>query len=274
MSTVLITTDFSAPSRHALDYACLLLRNKDISLDLLHIFEIPVGYTTDGMALAAIGDATGRAEERMQDELERIRAAYPGISIAGRVITGSFLETLRQEAKLTGAPFIVLGTAGFTDLYLGDDDPLNALRTIPAPVLFIPHGVPLKPIRNIAYASNYASAGPQIPVRDIMDWIGLMDANLQVVHTDPNPYGTDVQQMVGENWLKKHLAPLMPAFHWIRDTDVIHGLSGFIASNNIDCVLVVPRKYGIWQSLFHQSRTKALARLNKIPVIAFHSNEE
>jgi len=273
MPTVLITTDFSAASRHALDYACALLHDKPVTLDLLHVFTIPVTYTTDGVAIVAMGNAIEQAGNLMQDEVERVRHAYPGIRIEGRVIAGSFLETLQQEARLTHALFMILGTAGFGDIYLGDADPLEALRSIPVPVLFIPLGAAFHPIRNIAFACNYAHTGPETPVQGIVDWVRFMDAALDVVHTDAEPQGFNEQQATGEQWLKARLSLLNPRYHWIQDADVIRGLSSFLSSGGFDCLMVVPRRYGIWQNMFHRSRTKALARLNRIPIIAFHRRE-
>lgn len=270
MSTVLITTDFSAPSRHALDYVCLLAQDRDVTLDLVHIFPIPTTYTSDGLALAAMGRAIEHAEERIANELEQIHGSYPAIKITGRVITGGFLETLREEAMRTRPNFIVLGTAGFTDLYFGETDPLEALRILPVPVLFIPHNAALRPIRNVAYACNYAHVGTHTPTRDIINWVALLGAKLQVIHTDAHAEGVDEKQLHGEQILKEKLQPVNPVFHWKQDPDVVHGIVNFVAGHDIDCVLVVPRKHGFWESFFWKSRTKALARFNKIPVMAFH----
>lgn len=270
MPTVLVSTDFSEACCHGLDYACTILQGKDVSIDLLHIFPVPVTYTSDGIALAALRQAIDGAEDMLEEEVDRIRKRWPDMHIEGRLITGSFLETLREEAIRTRPLFMILGTAGFADLYLGDNDPLNALRMIPVPVLFVPHGAAHKPIRKVAYACNYAYAGPRTPVDEMFNWLRFLDADVQVVHAASEPEGADAVQLAGEEWLKKALAPLSPEFTWVQDEDVIHGLTSFVSGHDIDCVLVVPRNYGTWKNMFHSSRTKALARLNKVPVIAFH----
>lgn len=274
MPGVLISTDFSEACCHGVDYACTILQGKDVTLDLVHIFPVPVTYTTDGMALVSLRAAIDRAEDMLEDEVARVKKTYPGMRISGRLITGSFLNTLRQEALRTQPLFIVLGTAGFADLYLGDNDPLNALRSIPAPVLFVPKGVSTRPIKEIAYACNYAYAGPQIPADEMSRWLQFMDARLQIVHTAPESEANATpRQQEGEAWVRHAFEPQHPAFRWIQDADLIHGLTSFISNSNIDCLMVVPRRYGIWQNMFHDSRTKALARLNKVPVIAFHEKQ-
>ena len=274
MPTVLVTTDFSAASGHGLDYACMLLKDSGVQLDLLHIFSVPVTYTADGIALVAIGDAIERTEDLLDEELQRAKSSCPDIKIAARVITGSFLDMLRQETARLRPLFIVLSTSGYADLFPGDPDPLNALRSLNAPVLFVPHDAEIRPIRKMAYACNYAYVGPRTPIREIIELVEFIGAELQVIHADPNPRGTDEKQTSGQQWLEVQLGTPQPEFHWIEDSDVLHGITSFVNSHDIDCLVVVPRKYGIWESLFHQSRTKALARLNKVPVLAFHERED
>ncbi len=272
MSLVQISTDFSDASRHALDYTCLLLQDRDVRLELLYVFTVPFSYTAEGIALAAAGDSVGEVEALVDAELSRVRSLYPGMTISGKVLTGSFQETLRGETRQSRPRFLVLGTADFAELYPGEPDPLNALRRMEVPVLFVPQGAPLRPVRHIAYACNYTQVGVRTPIPSISAMVDYLGADLQVVHADPQPPGYDAAQTKGEQWLKGQLAALQPTFHWTEDGDVVQGISRFIDSHEIDCLFVVPRKLGVWQSLFHKSRTKALARLNKIPVMSFHED--
>jgi hypothetical protein len=185
-------------------------------------------------------------------------------------MTGNFLDILRQETARLSPLFIVLSTAGYADLFPGDPDPLNALRTLDAPILFVPHDAAIRPIRKVAYACNYAYVGPKTPVREITELARFMGADLQVIHADRHPEGLYEEQTSGQQRLQALLGIPQSQFHWIVNADVLQGITGFVNSHDVDCLVVVPRKYGIWESLFHQSRTKALARLNKVPVLAFH----
>jgi len=270
METILIATDFSAASRHGLHYACQLLQGRDVFLDLLHIYPVPVTYTTDGVALTAIQPGIERAQSCMDNELAFVQQHFPDIRIEGRVITGGFLDTLHAETRRLRPLMLILGTAGFADLYFGDRDPLNALRDLRLPVLFIPQGAIIRPIRQIAYACNYRFVGEKTPVSALIRMVQFWGAQLQIVHADKEPEGADERQTNGKAWLARQLQALQPPFYWIINKDVIQGLSQYISQQNIDCVLVVPRRYEFWETFFRRSRTKALARLNKLPVLAIH----
>ena len=269
MQKILITTDFSQAAKHALDYTAMLFHEKDVIIDLLYIFPVPVSSTRDGVAVAAIQPGIDSANDSINEELARTRSAYPDLQIEGRVITGNFLETLELETLSLKPSLVVIGTTDFGDLYIGGDDPLSALRTLQVPVLFVPVETPMLPIRNIAYACNYAFAGPRLPIQEMLRWVNFADARLWIVHSDKEPRGSDKKQVAGEEWLRNALAPLNPQYVWIQGNSVIRGVTDFVKDNAIDCLMVVPHRYGLWQNLFHHSHTKALARLIRIPVIAF-----
>lgn len=269
MERILVATDFSAASRHALDFTANLVRGRDVQIDLIHPYPVSVIVTADALALASLGAGIGRAEQLLAAELTHIEETWPELRISGRVIGGSFIETLREESAIIGAKIIVLGTTGFGELYLGDTDPLQALRMLRTPVLFIPVGAAIRPISNIAYACNLKYAGadrtPVAAISDLASWCG---AKLEVVHTDKQDGVDDPRRLEGERWLRRALAPLEPVFHRIVDPDLLHGLGSHLLHGNADCLMVVPRRYGFWENLLHQSRTKALARMNRFPVIA------
>lgn len=271
MHPILISTDFSAASRHSIDYTCLLMHGKDVEIHLIHVYSIPLTYTSDGIALISVNDAIRNAELLMDAGMNRIAASYPDLKVSGRVLSGPQKEILVREIESLKPMFVVISTSGYEDLFPGDPDPLDILRSLNAPVLFVPVNAPLIPIRNVAYACNYAYVGPETPTTEIMEWVRFMNADLHVVHTDAHSQGSDEIQNQGEAWLKETLAPLSPQFHWIQDENVILGVSRFISAGHADCLVIVPRRFGIWENLFHHSQTKALARLNKIPVLAFHN---
>jgi nucleotide-binding universal stress UspA family protein len=271
MKKILVTTDFSAASTHSLDYTCQLLKGKDVEIELLHIYSVPVNYTSDGIALVAINDAIERATELLDNELERSRQAFPGIRIQGKVHSGHQKDILIEEIATVRPLFVVISTSGYEDIFPGDPDPLDILVSLAAPVFFVPIGAPMIPVRNAAFACNYAYVGPQTPTDEMMNLIRFIDAKLHVVHADPNPEGSDQQQESGKTWLNDQLAPVTPTFHWIQDEDALHGISNFVQSGNADCLIIVPRRFGIWENLFERRQMKALARLNKVPVLAFHN---
>jgi nucleotide-binding universal stress UspA family protein len=65
------------------------------------------------------------------------------------------------------------------------------------------------------------------------------------------------------------LAPLHPNYHIQGGVhDVEQAIQNFIESNDIDWVVMIPRKHSFFQGLFHRSHTRAVANHTSIPIMA------
>lgn len=70
------------------------------------------------------------------------------------------------------------------------------------------------------------------------------------------------------------LDDLHPVYFEPEFNTVIVAIDGFIAAENIDMLLVIPTRHGIWYNIFQKSHTKGLVYLNHIPVLALRQQEE
>ena len=73
MSCIIVCTDFSYPSKNALTYICSLIEKREkweeLTIKLLHIFDLPTSYSGEGLALTTIPHEMDHAEEELNDEL-------------------------------------------------------------------------------------------------------------------------------------------------------------------------------------------------------------
>ncbi len=106
---ILVPTDFSEPSEHALSTAIEMARAFEAQLTLLHVWNIPtIGYAE---ALAWPVDEMESAARSALDEAER-RAAklLPGTDSMLKV--GPEWERILETVKEAGVDLIVMGTQG------------------------------------------------------------------------------------------------------------------------------------------------------------------
>jgi nucleotide-binding universal stress UspA family protein len=47
-------------------------------------------------------------------------------------------------------------------------------------------------------------------------------------------------------------------------------IEDFIEKNEIDWLVMIPRKHSFFEGLFHKSHSKAIARRVRIPLVALH----
>ncbi len=271
MATIIVVTDFSASAENALRYACSFVGQRGgVELLLLNIFAVPPSYSGEGVSLAAVGEAIGENENQLRDEFDWISREFPGVKINYKELIGDFVERLQQEVDEQQSPLVIMGTPdNYGDLRLWGPDILNALTSLPVPVLTIPAGVSYRKIAHIAFACIMENISSRTPVEAIQKLVDFTGARLHVVEVVP-PEEPGEAGRQGEAILRNRL-PEPPAFyHKLAEKHVVEAIGHFVAEQHIDLLLVRPRKHGVWYNLFHKSYSKELARLNLIPVMALH----
>ncbi len=142
--SILSPVDFGTGSDHALDTALDLAQALGATVQVLHVYQIPVYGFPDGAFLAGPEIAT-RLSEAAQKGLDGVvqRIAARGIKVVGHLRQGNPADEICAVAKDLGADLIVLGTHGRKGLAhaLMGSVAERVVRTSSVPVLTIrtPH---------------------------------------------------------------------------------------------------------------------------------------
>jgi nucleotide-binding universal stress UspA family protein len=274
MSTVIVVTNFSTSARNALAYTCSFLNNPNTRLLLLNVYSFPSWVTSDAIAWAAMSETISKDERLLQQEYEWVRENYPQINIATEMVTGVFMEKLQQKATEEGVALIVMGTDGrYNDLLAWDANTINAFVDLPIPVLIIPAHVPFRPVQKIAFAVNYYRKNLQVPVSMLRKLVQFTGARLYVINVvAPQEVITEDAQQY-KRQLQESIADLQPVYYEPEFRNIFTAIDNFTAAENIDMLLVIPTRHGIWHNIFQQSHTKGLVYLNHIPVLSLRQEE-
>jgi len=266
---IIVTTDFSGSSRNALDYACALATKGDYKILLLHIYTVPITYTSDGIALTSVYEAFDHAETLLKEEQQWASENFHYINIEIKATTGGLIENLQDEISNGRPELVIMGAvSNYDDLWMWDSELLKALTSLPAPVLIVPMHVRYNEIHNIGFASDYRNV---CSLRQIsfIKWLTIYSAaQLHVVHITRSKPQDEVVKQENEALLHDALQDATPKYYAIEDPNIIEALAHFVKEQQIDLLIVVPHKHGLWGSITHQSHTKQLAKLNSIPVLA------
>jgi universal stress protein A len=118
---ILVPTDFSEPSRAALDYAAELARPLGATLDVLHVWEAPVFVPPSMLPEAGVADVA--ALELYRESAESQLATFVAdAKKRGIAVRTSFAElgpaahTIAEFARARHYDLIVIGTHGRTGL--------------------------------------------------------------------------------------------------------------------------------------------------------------
>jgi nucleotide-binding universal stress UspA family protein len=138
--TILMPTDFSAPSQHALEYAVALARQSGAALHLVNVVAQPIEIATSPEGYYVEYAALRR---ELRDDAERQLAALvksiTGVKVTTDVLDGSPARAIVAAAGDKKCQLIVMGTHGrgfFSHLVLGSVAE-RVVRTAACPVLTV-----------------------------------------------------------------------------------------------------------------------------------------
>lgn len=275
MATIIVCTNFSETSRNALKYACSLINSKPekgaIHILLLHVFTIPANYCGDGIALATIDNRLAFIEEDLDEEVEWIHDQYSGLNITGKVTTGRLLDGLEEQIAEMGASLVIMGAGGhYGELWSWEDNILHALHDLSVPILTIPPTVTFTPLQNIAFACNLKNVNEHTPFNALKNIIRFTEAQLHVVYVRSNEVRKDSREAQNQLVVEDKLKEISPIYHTLYEAEVVGAIGRFVENHKIQLLLVMPKRHGVWENLFHKSHTKELSRLNRLPIMALH----
>lgn len=111
-TTILAATDFSEPSRYALDWAADLAKAVGAKLVVAHVFDMPIAGFPDAAIMVDARTAarlSDEAQSALDAEVARIRDKVPA---EGVLRQGDARDTVPALAASLGAQLIVVGSHG------------------------------------------------------------------------------------------------------------------------------------------------------------------
>ena len=136
---ILVPTDFSESSRHAVDYAVSLAEEFHSEITLLHVVEeLAVGYAGDlfPVPMAEVFDEiSSYARKELQRLASEVQAS--GVKVRESIVQGKAAHEILRVAREEHFDLVVLGThgRGVLDHALFGSTTERVVRKAPCPVL-------------------------------------------------------------------------------------------------------------------------------------------
>ena len=272
MPLIITATDFSAVAENAANYACQLAAAQNAQLTIIHSFVFPVMFSDIPMPATLINDAQNDSEQQMQKLVIRLKTSYPDVEIQGLVIDGNIISAMEKYAKENSEPWlVVLGNRTISDHSSWDSILLEAFKDLQYPVLAVPATATWSPVKKICFAFDNKHEGNDAALVQLRDIALSMKAELHVLNAQEDVLNRDNLPPTDET-AQKILAPANPHFHTVYEVNIDDAIEDFTRKNNIDWLVMIPRKYSFFEGLFHKSHSQAIAHRTSIPIVALHEN--
>jgi hypothetical protein len=99
-------------------------------------------------------------------------------------------------------------------------------------------------------------------------------AQLFIIHVSSPDVVVTEAGLRNKEMLQSNLADMSPVYNDLEFDNVITAIDRFIKEENIDLLLVIPSRQGVWKSFFQRSNTRGLVYLNQVPVMSLRAGAE
>jgi nucleotide-binding universal stress UspA family protein len=271
MKTILVATDFSPAALNATEYAADMAMAIHSDLLLLHVCSLPVIYGEMPATVNAEDMIKDAEKEIYQLKNEMLRKTANKLNLETEVCMGVFFEELKSVCQRVKPYTVIMGSQGTSAaerLMLGGHT-VYAMKHLAWPLITVPTKAKFSSIKKIGLACDFDKVVDTIPVDEIKMLVNDNHAELHILNIGRKEVFSP--ELVFESGLvQEMLLDLKPNYHFITGEHTDEGIMDFAEKNNIDLLIVLPKRRSLSEKLIHKSHTKQLVMHSHVPVMALH----
>lgn len=273
IKNILVPIDFSDTAQNALIYAIKFARVANAKLTILHAYHVPIAAVGGDFPIYS-GPYTDEIENEVQHKFAEIKrnflyADLPDYEFISRL--GMAGEVIENAAHSGHFDLMIMGTHGGNAVQkiLGSTT-TGMIKKSELPVLAIPPNVQFKKLNKIVYATDYGKIGEAASFEMLLTLADVFHAEIDVLHINPEGRKLNSKETAAGVVLDQYLKKIKHTYHMAFNEDLEKGIEDFIHARNADLLVMMPRKRGLFEDMFHNSLTKKIAFHTDIPLLTFH----
>lgn len=271
MKTIIVATDFSAEAENALEYAGAAAKDLNAKIILFSSFSISVHASNARLPATAIERLIDQNNVKLKERAEEVASTY-GIEVDYE--SGLMLQVSEELAHLYEkhqAEVIVMGMAASSltqDLF--GNTTTAAIMKLKYPVLAVPLGAKYSRIKKILFACDVLRGVQRTILKRIRNFASALEAEVQIFHVQDKVkmLENDTQHLASKVSIDEGLEGISFFYKNVESGTVIEEIKKEIEEFNPDVLIMVPLRYGFWDSLIHRSKTRIMASSSKIPLFS------
>ncbi|WP_167014557.1 universal stress protein [Chitinophaga sp. Cy-1792] len=276
MKTMLVPTDFSDVAYNAATYAMDMANAIGAErIVLYHAYElvVPIPDVPTSVPMVNADDlrvASMEGLEKMKKDLQALSAGK--IDILLRADNTLLAATINEVCKNEEADIIIMGITGGSKLeeILVGSNTIDVVKQTTTPVLIIPATAKFKSISKVVFACDLKKVVESTPVDLLKKFMDAFHAELHVLNIDHESKHFTADTPFESLMLDTLLQGYNPVYHFIDNPNVVQGIVSFAESIQADMIITIPKKHGLFESIFKRSSTSKLAFKTQIPLLTIH----
>ncbi|MDA6071020.1 universal stress protein [Flavobacterium sp. AC] len=269
--TIIAATNFSAIANNAVNYAAGLAKSANAKLILFNSFSLSVHSANSQITAHGLQKQLDQATEKL-NALGKDLSALFNIEVSC-VCSYSFLEDeLAVLIDTTKAELIVMGMAerSFEQELLGNST-TSVIKNLHTPVLAVPLNARFQNIKKILYACDTLSFSSIKRFSWLRDMVGNIGAEVEFfsVNEKIDDLKQEQERLLLNSTLEEEFQEVKYLYKTVKSNSVINEIKKEINNYDADILVMVPQKYGFWDSLVHKSKTRIMAAGLSVPLLSF-----
>ena len=264
---IICATDFEPEAFIALRYACMLSRQMQCDITLLHVETVSLFI---GAAVKTVPDY----REQFQDQIKRIALYYPDIQLDTACVKGAVIEGINDYISANGDPIMVVTGNKYNAVYnlVPNSNLVPMLRYVKAPVISVPYLSDLVGVKRLAFAFDNNFANSITAFNWLRQFCMAWEAELHILIGWNDMISYDNSPVMHPE-AESAMAGIHYKLHFFKKEQLADQLVHFVQSSHFDILCVLPRHHNLVASAFHQSMTKQLFMNSHLPLLALHEDK-
>ena len=263
MKRIVIPTDFSENSIHAIDFAVHKLGDDDCKFTILHVYQIPQGGQSGLFYL--LEEMNKQANADMEELMEKLSTRYTSKKpdFDSKVLQGDLADQTNALAKELGADCVVMGTKGASGLkeVLIGSNAARLMGSLKLPMYAVPAEHEYKAIKEVMVAYD-----GQEMIEEVCQSIESFPKRHQLPITFFHVMTKEGKAV--DNWdrMKEIFSDLQIELVEVEADEFEEGLN-MITEDREALLVLIRHKKSFWERLFNISDTRTALMHAKLPVL-------
>ncbi len=238
MKKLLVLTDFSEASRHALDYARSFFSDTVADFHLLCVSP-PASAAAHNSIYNQKASGTAYTDQ-LNDMLVPLRweATTDWHTFRSSTCPGTWLDIIEKSLALEPYDFVVMGSQEDGTAALFGHCAIALIRQLKANVLVLPVGIPVGETRRVVLATDFAQLKNAKLLSPVKELVMRKGADLTLLTIDvPNKNLVQAKQ---ELHIRKFLTPVEPIISRLKATTASEGIDLYLTKSQVDLLVMIP----------------------------------
>lgn len=270
MKTLIVATDFSREAENATEYAGAAAAVLGARVILFNSFDMPVHLANSLLPASNITEIMEQNNHFLQVRARKLSEDY---SIETEYESGLLLDVSKELKDIIAkhdADLVIMGMAASSlaqDIF--GNTTTAAIMQLKFPVLAVPADVKYAGVKKILFACEVTRGVHDNVLVQIRNLALVLNAEVTVFHVRQKV--SEIEESQVQSSVREIGEGLKGASYYYKNVDsetVINAIEDELHASGADLLIMVPYRYGFWNSLIHRSKTRMMASKSSVPLLS------